>query len=88
MESAVRVQNKSILRDLVKKEFRKDFSYAERVVARLNKKGVTVSKQMVYQTVAGNSYNAHIAYTVAVLIRGYRIYNKSLNRVLNSLVVS
>lgn len=85
MESSVRVQNKLILRELVK-EFPKDFSYAERVVARLEKKGIVVSRQMVYQTVAGNSYNGQIAYTVAVLFRGYRMQNQKLNRVLNYLI--
>lgn len=85
METSIRVQNKSILRRLVK-EFPKDFSYAERVVARLEKKGTKVSRQMVYQTVAGNSYNGQIAYTVAVLVRAYRIHNRSLNRILTNLV--
>lgn len=85
MESALRVQNKSILKALVKREFPKDFSYAERIVKRMGRKGIIVSRQTVYQTVAGNSYNAGIAWQVMVLIRGYRIYNARINRELMKL---
>ncbi|MBO0950855.1 hypothetical protein [Fibrella forsythiae] len=80
METTIREQNKSLLKALVKNEFPKDFSYAERIVNRMRKKGLIITRQMVYQTVAGNSYNAQIAWHVMVLIRGYRIYNARINR--------
>jgi hypothetical protein len=85
MQSEMKSRNKTLLRQLTE-DFPKDFSYADRVVKRLEKKHITVSRQMVYQTVSGNSYNQEIAWTIAVLYRGYRMQERKLNQALEALV--
>lgn len=62
------------------------YGYALKVRQALADKGIDVTKEMIYQTVFGNTRHADITREVIALVRAYKKAQKELNREINEVM--
>lgn len=73
------------LKDLVK-VLPSRYGYALKVRDSLTKKGVDVTKEMIYQTVFGNTRHPDITREVIALVRDYKKSRKELDQEINDVL--